>query len=107
MYNRYLRNDDGVYTRIPMQDETHDEPPPPPPQHGEMPHGGTQHSGKPHDAPPHRSAGDEQFLHRLLGKFNLKDIDTGDILLLLILFFLFEEKADDELLVALGLLLIL
>ena len=108
MYNRYLRNDDGVYTRIPMQDAPQDsppphDPPPPPPQQGEAPHGGQRR-----DAPPHQSAfGDEQFLHRLLGKFNLKDIDTGDILLLLILFFLFEEKADDELLVALGLLLIL
>ena len=109
MYNRYLRNDDGVYTRIPMQDAP-DDPPPPPPQHDEMPHphGGAQHRTQQHDAPPHRdSVRDEQFLHRLLGKFNLKDIDTGDILLLLILFFLFEEKADDELLVALGLLLIL
>ena len=91
MYNRYLRNDDGVYTRIPMQDAPQDSPPPrdPPPP------------------PPHGAAGNEQFLHRLLGKFNLKDIDAGDILLLLILFFLFEEKADDELLIALGLLLIL
>ena len=112
MYNRYLRNDDGVYTRIPMQDAPQDsppphDPPPPPPRHDEMPHGGTQQNGR-HNNPPHRGAvGDEQFLHRLLGKFNLKDIDTADILLLLILFFLFEEKADDELLVALGLLLIL
>ena len=93
MYNRYLRNDEGVYTRIPMQDVPQDSPPrnppPPPPQHGEMPHGDAHHNGKPHNAPPHRdAAGDEQFLHRLLGKFNLKDIDTADILLLLILFFL-------------------
>ena len=113
MYNRYLRNDDGVYTRIPMQDALQDSPPPrnpppPPPQHGEKPHGNAQQGENPHNAPPHRGAvGDEQFLHRLLGKFNLKDVDTADILLLLILFFLFEEKADDELLVALGLLLIL
>ena len=110
MYNRYLRNDDGIYTRIPMQDAPQDsrDPSPPPPQHGETPHGNTQRSEQRHDAPPHRGAvGDEQFVHRLLGKFNLPDIDTADILLLLILFFLFEEKADDELLVALGLLLIL
>ena len=107
MYNRYLRNDDGVYTRIPMQDAP-DDPPPPPPQQGEAPHGGQQRSGQRCETSPHQNAfGDEQFLHRLLGKFNLKDIDTADILLLLILFFLFEEKADDELLVALGLLLIL
>ena len=107
MYNRYLRNDDGVYTRIPMQDAP-DDPPPPPPKQGEMPHEEKQHSGEPHNAPLHqKSSSNEQFLHRLLGKFDLKDIDTADILLLLILFFLFEEKADDELLVALGLLLIL
>ena len=108
MYNRYLRNDDGVYTRIPMQDAPYETPPPP--QHnGEAPHGDTQsHHSVRCGSPPRRSAfGDERFLRRLLGKFNLRDVDTGDILLLLILFFLFEEKADDELLVALGLLLIL
>ena len=27
MYNRYLRNDDGVYTRMPMQDAPRGEPP--------------------------------------------------------------------------------
>ena len=48
-----------------------------------------------------------QFFSRILDKLPLKGVDTADILLLLILFFLFEEKADDELLVALGLLLIL
>ena len=103
MYNRYLRNDDGVYTRVPMQDAPQDSRDPP---HSEIPREGAQRSGQTHDTPPHRGA-DEQFLHRLLGKFDLRDIDTADILLLLILFFLFEEKADDELLIALGLLLIL
>lgn len=39
MYNRYLRNDDGVYTRMPMQDAPRGEPPrdnrpPPPPPSG-------------------------------------------------------------------------
>ena len=46
-----------------------------------------------------------RFLGRLLEQF--KDVDSGDLLLLLILFFLFREKADDEALIALGLLLIL
>ncbi|MBS7227226.1 MAG: hypothetical protein KIG29_02705 [Oscillospiraceae bacterium] len=97
MYNRYLRNDDGVYKRIPMQES-------PPPQNGSPPH-------QPH--PPQGSGSSrkvqegEQFLQRMLGKLKLQDVDTADILLLLILFFLFEEKADDELLIALGLLLIL
>lgn len=95
MYNRYLRSDDGVYTRIPMQEDSpppKPNPPPPPPKR----------------KPQQRTAQEgEQFLERMLGKLNLKDVDTADILLLLILFFLFEEKADDELLIALGLLLIL
>ena len=83
MYNRYLRNDDGVYTRVPMSDpppEKQRQPPPPP-----------GHDGR----------------YRLLDKLPLKGVDKSDLLLLLILFFLFEEKADDELLIALGLLLIL
>jgi len=37
----------------------------------------------------------------------LGDLDSGDLLLLLILFLLFREKADEELLIAIGLLLIL
>lgn len=99
MYNRYLRNDDGVYTRMPMQDAPRGEPPrdnrpsPPPPSGG--------------NAPPPISQEASQFFSRILDKLPLKGVDTADILLLLILFFLFEEKADDELLVALGLLLIL
>lgn len=94
MYNRYLRNDDGVYTRMPMQDAPRGEPPPRPPQ-GDAP------------PPPPISQEASQFFSRILDKLPLKGVDTADILLLLILFFLFEEKADDELLVALGLLLIL
>jgi len=34
-------------------------------------------------------------------------VDTGDLLLLALLFLLFREDADEELLVAIGLLLIL
>ena len=69
-------------------------PPPRPPQ-GDAP------------PPPPISQEASQFFSRILDKLPLKGVDTADILLLLILFFLFEEKADDELLVALGLLLIL
>ena len=50
---------------------------------------------------------DESMLRRLLARFHLEDVDTGDLMLLILLFFLLEEKADDELLIALGLLLIL
>ena len=110
MYNRYLRNDDGVYTRMPMQDAPRGEPPrdnrPPPPP----PSGGNAPPPRPPqgDAPPPPPISQEasQFFSRILDKLPLKGVDTADILLLLILFFLFEEKADDELLVALGLLLV-
>ena len=61
--------------------------------------------------PGYRSEADEKgaedFLKKILGKIGLEHVDTGDILLLLILFFLFSEKGDEELMIALGLLLIL
>ena len=105
MYNRYLRSDDGVYTRIPMQDAHEPSNASPPPGHEAPPHQEAHSPGGEHRGRSPFS--DEPFLGRILGKLNLKDIDTADLLLLLILFFLFEEKADDELLVALGRLLIL
>ena len=95
MYNRYIRSDDGTYQRIPRQDaaarpEQHGrrEPPPPSPEY----------------SAPEEKGG---VLRRLLDKLNLKDVDTGDILLLLLLLFLFSEGEDEELLFAVGLLLIL
>lgn len=95
MYNRYAQNDNGIYEPLSMPEM----PPPPPPK-------------QPHRQPPPREEQNieqklSDFLPRILEKVHLKDVDTADILLLLILFFLFEEKADDELLIALGLLLIL
>ena len=129
MYNRYLRNDQGVYTCIPQEEKGHPAPPPPPrqdePRQDEPQHGGTPperntppHSGSPPppraDAPPDREesrggAFEEgfRFLNGILEKLHLQDLDGADLMLLLLLFFLFEEKADDELLIALGLLLIL
>lgn len=64
-----------------------------------------EHRPPPKPVPPPPDA--SQFLGQLLKRLRLDDVDTGDLLLLLILFFLFEEKADDEVLIALGLLLIL
>ena len=109
MYNRYLRNDQGVYTCVPQEEPRrppppHREPsprepprappPPPPTGGGPAPHGGAFREGCPlHDS--------------LLDKLPLQDLDGADLMLLLLLFLLFEEKADDELLIALGLLLIL
>jgi len=96
MYNRYIRNDDGAYTRIPQEEAppTHRAPPPPPPPIPEPP-------------PPQEDKGAGKFFDRILEKLHLGDLNAADLLLLALLFFLFEEKADDELLIGLGLLLIL
>lgn len=82
MYNRYIRNDTGSYERVPEQE--------PPRQQA--------------DAPP---SGGKGILSGILERFNLKDLDKGDLLLLFILFLLLREGEDEELLIALGLLLIL
>ena len=57
------------------------------------------------DPPPGREK--QSLLSGLLGKLKLDGIDSGDLLLLAILFLLFQEGEDEELLIALGLLLIL
>ena len=100
MYNRYIRNDNGAYSRVAQQDAPKHHaaspppPPPPPPQPLRQP-------------PKQEKIPESRFLDRLLGKLHLGDVDSGDLLLLLILFFLFKEEADEELLIAIGLLLIL
>lgn len=118
MYNRYIRNDNGTYTRMP-EEEPHAPPPPrpepspsPPPSGGSVPppRGETfQQSGPGRPPPPHRQSADglTGFLRQILDQFHLNHVDTGDLLLLGLLFFLSREEADEELLVALGLLLIL
>ena len=121
MYNRSVRNDRGGYSRVPVDESPQEERNggfPPPFQSAEGPsegRGGQDHS----DGPPPRHSGWETeeerretaglsgFLRRLLDRFHLEKVDSGDLLLLLILFLLFKEDADDELLIALGLLLIL
>lgn len=138
MYNRYMRNDDGSYTRIPEEEPARrpgqapppsgagQDPPPgagdrrPPPSSGEQDRGGERHGGthREHtwEAPPFygpppppsgRGDGLTGFLRHFLDQWHLDSVDTGDLLLLGLLFFLFREDADEELLVALGLLLIL
>lgn len=110
MYNRYIRNDNGAYTRIPQEEKDHGTPPPPEPK--QQP----QREQPPHREPPPPTPpppggrtidGLTGFLRHLLDQLHLDRVDTGDLLLLVILFFLFKEDADEELLVALGLLLIL
>ena len=145
MYNRYIRNDHGSYTRIP---EENGRPPggpppggpppggsppggpppggPPPggPPPGSPPPGGSAPGGPPPGGPspggsgPNRPPGPPPhgggpvdgltgFLRHILDQLHLDHVDTGDLLLLALLFFLFRENADEELLGALGLLLIL
>lgn len=102
MYNRYVRNDRGTYTCIP-QEEDPCEP--------------RQQSPPKQEPPPRREPdcssaanlgnGGSQTIRHLLDRLHLDHIDNGDLLLLLLLFLLFQEDADEELLIALGLLLIL
>ncbi|MDO4812651.1 MAG: hypothetical protein Q3995_03910 [Eubacteriales bacterium] len=82
MYNRYLRNDDGIYTRIPMQES-------PPSQNSPPPQAAQFAQSSRFQRIPQEG---EQFLQRMLGKFKLQDVDTADILLLLILFFLRKRR---------------
>ena len=102
MYNRYIPNGTS-YTRV-TEEEPHSGrttvPPgsgqgretfsPPPPQGGEG---------------SHKKA--SSWLTGLLKRFQLEDLDSGDILLLLILLFLFIDGDDLELLITLALLILL
>ncbi len=116
MYNRYLSRDSAPF--VPAWDS--------PPSPGTAPNPKEQPSPPPRQPPPaagngspidriqqmlgfggKREAQEGTPLRRLLSRFHLEDVDTGDLLLLILLFFLLEEKADDELLIALGILLIL
>ena len=108
MYNRYVRNDNGVYHRIPMPQSD-----PPPRHNAQETRSNTSHSDHEHTPSGHSasSAGSppekEGLLSGILEKLKLDEIDTGDLLLLVLLFLLFRDGEDDELLIALGLLLIL
>lgn len=104
MYNRYMRNDTGAYIRMPQDDA----PPPgpkPPSGLGASPKAKPSPGPPPIPAPSHRPERD--ILNRFLERLHLGDLDSGDLLVLLLLFMLFRENADEELLIALGLLLIL
>ena len=57
--------------------------------------------------PPPKRPPEIAFGKGILDALHLDDLDTGDLLLLFLLFFLFRQKADEELLIAIGLLLIL
>ena len=126
MYNRYIRNDNGSYTRVPQEEASPSaasgpaqtvpqanrpqSPPPPPPQAERR--AGTGSPRPP--GPPPASGGPggvvdslTGLLRHILDQLHLEHVDTGDLLRLVLLFFLAREDADEELLVALGLLHIL
>lgn len=110
MYNRYVRNDAGRYERIPTPDPPRDDPPPSTDsqEDSRADWGGAPPRGESTPPPPPpREQAQRGILSSLLKKLNLENIDTGDLLLLVILFLLFKDGEDEELLIALGLLLIL
>lgn len=113
MYNRYIRGDSGQYQRIPVPDPPPPPPPPPPPDNGgydPFHRGGGPHygNGSGYGGPNGKPGG---ILSGILRQLNLEHIlervDTGDLLLILILILLFKDGEDEEMLIALGLLLIL
>lgn len=99
MYNRYGHEERESYVRASMDDT----PLPPPPKSAASPPSPPPHRPPP---PPQRPP-EVAFGKGILDALHLEDLDTGDLLLLFLLFFLFRQKADEELLIAIGLLLIL
>lgn len=107
MYNRYIRNDNGEYHRVPHQ-ETSAQPEEHRRREQENPGDRRQASFWREEHRQDDSKSQENgFLRKILDRLKLEEIDTGDLLLLLLLLLLFSEGEDDELLIALGLLLIL
>ena len=110
MYNRYVRSEDGSYTKVAEEEPSRASPPP---QSEQTADGASSETGpSPHGSPPPFGGfggtdGIAGYLRRILDQLHLDHIDAGDLLLLGLLYFLFREKADEELLIALGLLLIL
>ena len=110
MYNRYIRTDDGTYTKVAEEEAPHGQPRQEPPPGGPPPNSPPPPPNGPGGSPPPPFGGTDGiagYLRRVLDQLHLDRIDAGDLLLLGLLYFLFREKADEELLIALGLLLIL
>lgn len=109
MYDRYARGDRGNYVRASLDDgplppprkPSGQAPPPPRPQQPPKP------PPPPQSGPPPKRPPEIAFGKGILDALHLDDLDTGDLLLLFLLFFLFKQQADEELLIAIGLLLIL
>ena len=58
-----------------------------------------------HPPQPQHGSPERGFFNDLLEKLHLGDLDAGDLLLLFLLFYLSRQYADEELLIAIGLLL--
>ncbi|MBQ8390818.1 MAG: hypothetical protein IJX52_07575 [Oscillibacter sp.] len=100
MYNRYIRNENGTYARIPQEEKKERE------EHRQEQRQEHHREERP-PSPPSKGDGLTGILRHFLDQFHLEGVDTGDLLLLGLLFLLSQEKADEETLIALGLLLIL
>lgn len=107
MYNRYIRNDEGRYERVRVPEEPSFSGPPPGDTYDAPPQEPFGPPPPPPPPPPPHGGGRQGFLSGILERLNLKNLDTGDLILLLIIFLLYKDGGDEELLIALGLLLIL
>jgi len=114
LYNRYVRDENGSYHRISTSDDAiHYFSDAPPVKETFFQADNSAHSNVPSEPSPKQGssapkrAPEIKYANRLLQHINIKDIDSGDLLLLALLFFLIRQNADEELVIALGLLLIL
>ncbi len=108
MYNRYIRDEWGGHRRVSQWEPEvppppADDPPSPPPAFEQPPPPPPMPPPSPAPPPPP----DLRLFDKVLESLHLGELDSGDLLLLLILFLLFRQDADEEILIALGLLLIL
>ncbi len=95
MYNRYIPQPDGSYSRSsvkePQRPRPHNPPPPPPCEHREPP------DPHPPHRPPQSNWGISGFLRNLLPK----EFDTGDLIIVLLLLLMAgdcEESRNNALL---------
>lgn len=110
MYNRYVRGEQGGHVRVPQPDQAEDSSRADTSRHTappESPGSAARGDAEQRERRQARNDGLTGILRHALDQLHLESVDTGDLLLLALLFLLFREEADEELLVALGLLLIL
>ena len=107
MYDRYARENRGNYVGASLDDSPLPPPPRKPSGQASPPPRPQQPPKPPQSGPPPKRPPEIAFGKSILDALHLDDLDTGDLLLLFLLFFLFKQQADEELLIAIGLLLIL